>query len=132
MVVKIHKDGHDGMGLLIGTANARRHFPKRAQTIDLRLDDLQIQLRLSPDFWDGPAQIHDSRLSEWLEFKVGRVPAGCEPMQLTMVLSGDGTYIIKPRAEETHDAFGIDLNLPRSVASESFLALRPEPALASR
>ena len=71
MVVKTHRNGRDHIGLHIGTANARRYFRKHAQTIDLRLDDLEIRCDLSPDFWEGRPEIHDPRLNEWLEFKVG-------------------------------------------------------------
>ena len=85
MLVKTHRDGRDHLGLDIGTANARRYFRKRTPTIDLRLDDLEIQCPLPPDFWEGRPEIHDPRLSEWLEFKVGGGRSGRDPMLLTMV-----------------------------------------------
>jgi hypothetical protein len=120
MLVKTQKDARDHLGLHIGTANARRYFRKRAQTIDLRLGDLEIQCTLSPDFWEGRPEIYDPRLSEWLEFKVGRSRPGRDPMLLTMVPSGSDTFVIVPTTENRNDAFGAEVSAPRTVKSESY------------
>jgi len=125
MIVKTHRDGCDNTGLHIGRVNARRYFRRLSHSIDLKLDDLQIQCTLSPDFWDARPEIHDPRLSEWLEFKVGRRRAGLEPMQLTMVPAGDDTFVIKPKHEQTPEAFGAEISLPRKVAPQSVLSLSP-------
>lgn len=131
MLVKTHQDGRDHIGLHIGTANARRYFSKRAQTIDLRLDDLEIQCRLSPDFWDGRPEIHDPRLSEWLEFKVGRGRPGRDPMLLTMVRSGFDTFVVIPKTGKRTDAFGLEISAPREVKSESYFPVARAPILES-
>ena len=44
MIVKTHRDGCDNTGLHIGRVNARRYFRRLSHSIDLKLDDLQIQL----------------------------------------------------------------------------------------
>jgi hypothetical protein len=132
MVVKTHKDGRDHIGLHIGTANARRYFRRHAQTIDLRLDDLEIQCTLSPDFWEGRPEIYDPRLSEWLEFKVGRRRPGGDPMLLTMVPSGSDTFVVIPRTENRTDSFGAEISAPRKVQSETYFPLRGLPVLPSR
>lgn len=132
MVVKTHKDGRDHIGLHIGAANARRYFRRHPQTIDLRLDDLEIQCTLSPDFWEGRPEIYDPRLSEWLEFKVGRKRPGRDPMLLTMVPSGDGTFVVIPRTENRTDPFGAEISTPRKVQSESYFPLGGLPFLPSR
>jgi hypothetical protein len=131
MVVKTQKDGHDQIGLHIGAANARRHFRKRAQTIDLRLDDLEIRCALSPDFWEGRPEIHDPRLSEWLEFKVGRGRSGREPMLLTMAPSGSDTFVVIPRTAKKPDPFGAEISAPRKVKSESYFPVARVPLLES-
>ncbi len=132
MVVKTYRDGRDQLGLLVGRTNARRYFRKHAQTIDLVLDGLEIQCRLSPDFWTGRSEIRDPRLSEWLEFKVGRGRAGAAPLQVTMVPSGVDAFLIRPRADKTYEGFGAEVSLAKPVRSESLLTFRRVPVLASR
>ena len=116
MVVKTYRDGLGRTGLLIGEANARRYFSKLAPSIELRLDDLHIQCTLPSEFWQSSPQIHDPRLSEWLEFKVARKAGGRDPIQLTMVRaaapSGIETFILRPVSETQIDAFGIEVNAP--------------------
>lgn len=131
MVVKTQKDGRDHIGLHIGTANARRYFRKRAQTIDLRLDDLEIRCALSPDFWEGRPEIHDPRLSEWLEFKVGRRSPARDPMLLTMVPSGSDTFVVIPKTAKKLDPFGSDVCAPREVKSETYFPAARMPVLES-
>jgi hypothetical protein len=70
MVVTTQCKGREVTGLCVGAANARRYFSRRVEVVDLRLDDLQIQCTLSPDFWRGKPEIHDQRLCSWLKFKV--------------------------------------------------------------
>jgi hypothetical protein len=131
MIVKTSQDGHDHIGLLVGASNARRYFRKEAPTIDLRLGDLEIQCTLSPDFWQGRPQICDPRLSEWLEFKVGRSRPGRDPMLLTMVPSGSDTFVVIPRTRKRVDAFGAEISTPRSVKSESYFPVARVPVLES-
>jgi hypothetical protein len=132
MLVKTQRDGRDHIGLHIGTANARRYFRKRTPTIDLRLDDLEIQCTLSPDFWAGRPEIYDPRLSEWLEFKVGDRRPGRGPMLLTMVPSGSDTFVVILRTEKTNYGFGAEISMPRKVKSETYFPLGRLPALESR
>ena len=131
MVVKTLRDGRDHIGLHIGTANARRYFRKRTPTIDLKLDDLEIQCTLSPDFWAGRPEIYDPRLSEWLEFKVGRGRPGRDPMLLSMVPSGFDTFVVVPRTGRRIDAFGAEISAPRNVKSESYFPVARVPVLSS-
>jgi hypothetical protein len=132
MLVKTHRNGRDHLGLNIGTANARRYFRKSTPTIDLRLDDLEIQCPLPPDFWDGRPEIHDPRLNEWLAFKVGRGPSGRDPMLLTMVPSGPDTFVVIPKTGKRTDAFGAEISAPREVKSKSYFPVARVPVLVSR
>ncbi len=132
MLVKTHRNGRDHLGLNIGTANARRYFRKRTPTIDLRLDDLEIQCPLPPDFWDGRPEIHDPRLSEWLEFKVGGGRSGRDPMLLTMVPSGSDRFVVIPRTAKKTDPFGAEISTPREAKSEGYFPVARVPVLESR
>lgn len=133
MLVKTYRDGQARTGLHIGDANARRYFSRLTPSIELRLDDLRIQCTLAPDFWQGRPEIHDPRLSLWLEFKVARRAAGRDPIQLTMirsgVRSGIDTFIVRPAAGSRNDAFGAEVTYPRKPHGETVLAHRSALAL---
>jgi hypothetical protein len=131
MLVTTYKDGRTGTGLMIGEANARRYFPKRRSSIELRLDDLQIQCTLEPDFWHGRPEIRDPRLSVWLEFKAGRERTTRQPMQMSLVPSGVSTYVVRPEAK--HDeVFGAEIMTPAKMLAESILAIDDESLLEVR
>lgn len=119
MLVTAYKDSSQRTGLVIGKANARRYFRKRSCSIELQLDDLQIQCTLDPDFWESRPEIHDPRLSGWLEFKVARRGSGHEPMQLALVPSGADKFVLQPQS--AYQAFGADIALP--VKRESCLSV---------
>jgi hypothetical protein len=125
MLVRIYKDGSDRTGLHIGEANARRYFSRRKPSIELRLDDLHIRCTLSPDFWHGRPEIHDSRLSGWLEFKIGRRAAGREPMLLSMVPSGSGSFEVRPHSAKHPESFGADIARPRIARSKPVRSHHP-------
>jgi len=121
MQVRTYRDGRDRTGLHIGEANAHRYFRKRESSIELRLDDLHIQCTLPPDFWQGHPEIHDPRLSEWLEFKAARRP-GREPILLSMVPTGAGTFVVHSQSDKQPESFGADVNLPRKSPSPSYVS----------
>ena len=129
MIVKTSQNSRDHIGLHVGAANARRYF--RAQTIDLRLGDLEIQCTLPPDFWHGRPEIFDPRLSEWLEYKVGRGRRGQDPMLLTMDQSGSGTFVVTPRTPKRTGAFDEETSVPKTVRSESGFSVVRVPVLES-
>jgi hypothetical protein len=131
MLVKTSQDGRDHIGLHVGNSNAKRYFRKDTPTIDLRLGDLEIQCTLLPDFWVGRPEIYDPRLSEWLEFKVGRGRPGQDPMLLTMAPSGSGKFVVTPRTRKRIDAFDAETSLPRSVKPESRFRVARVSVLAS-
>jgi hypothetical protein len=131
MLVKIHKDGRNGTGLHIGEANARRYFSRRRPYIELRLDDLRIRCTLPPDFWQGRPEIHDPRLSGWLEFKVGRCSAGRDSLLLSMVPSGSDTFVVRPHSARQPESLAADITHPRVVQSEHALNYDAAPSLDS-
>jgi hypothetical protein len=130
MLVTTLKDGSYRTGLLIGEANARRYFPRSLSSIELQLDDLHIQCALEPDFWRGRPEIHDPRLSGWLEFKAGRAPSGHGPMQLAMVRSGADKFVVRTSAAQSSQAYGAEVMLP--VHRESRFSIESERDLETR
>ena len=129
MLVKTHRDGRQCTGLHIGEANARRYFSKRTPSIEIRLDDLRIQCTLDASFWDGRPEIHDIRLSEWLEFKAARRRAGRETVYFSLVPSGPGAFVLHPPTKDSYDAFGAEVTKAHKVRSEPISSQRETPAL---
>lgn len=109
MVVTTQRGERDRTGLHIGAANVRRSFREGTTAIELMLDHLQIRCALSPDFWKGRPEIHDPRLSEWLEFKAAQRSVGPAAMELTMVRSGIDTFVVQPKTPKKQVAFGEEL-----------------------
>lgn len=94
--------GHGVTGLNVGTSNAQRYFPKDVFSIELQLDHLQIQCRLSPDFWQDRPEIYDPRLCAWLEAKHFHAKPGRAPVPLALVPSGSNAYRLKPVSVHEH------------------------------
>ncbi len=96
MVVKTQCKGHTVTGLRVGAANVRRYFPRDIAAIELQLDHLRIECRLSPDFWEGQPEIHDPRLCVWLKSK----EFSCDPQQipkhLSMIPLGENAFRLGP------------------------------------
>lgn len=67
MVVHTLRRDHNAACLLVGSDNVRRYFPKETMAIGLYLGPLHIQCELAPGFWHDCPEIHDTRLSAWLE-----------------------------------------------------------------
>ncbi len=104
MVVQIldgnhgHASGQSGaVGLHVGEINVRNYFPRHFEHVELALDHLLILCPLDDSFWRGCPEIHDVRLSLWLESKrnsgklpprsasVAMIPAGGPCFKLQMI-----------------------------------------------
>jgi hypothetical protein len=92
MVVKTQYEGRRVSGLYVGANNVRRYFSKRIAVIELQLDHLQIQCGLLPHFWEGQPEIHDPRLSDWLESKNLHDRSCRTPVPMAMIPSGKNTF----------------------------------------
>ena len=101
MVVRSKCNGHRITGLYVGVNNVRRYFPKNIETIDLELDHLRIQCGLTPHFWKGEPEIHDQRLSAWLELKQFQGKLHGSSM-LAMIPSGNNSFILGPASLDGH------------------------------
>jgi hypothetical protein len=103
MVVKAQSKGRGLSGLLVGTDNVRRYFPKDVSSIELQLDHLRIQCGLAPDFWQGQPEIYDPRLCAWLETKHMHASRDRHPVTLAMVPAGKNAFRLQPVSADVHD-----------------------------
>jgi hypothetical protein len=108
MVVKTQFNGSEVTGLYVGVRNVRRYFPKATRTIELQLDHLQIQCGLSPEFWNGEPQIHDPRLCEWLDFKLGHRMGERKEVRLAMTPAGTNIFRLRSSAVKRDGMAGIE------------------------
>lgn len=108
MVVKTQFNGSGVTGLHVGVRNVRRYFPKTVRVIELQLDHLQIQCGLSPEFWHGEPQIHDPRLCEWLDFKVGHRMGARKDVRLAMTPTGTNIFRLRSSSMKIEGVASVD------------------------
>jgi hypothetical protein len=117
--------GHFGlMGLHIGVTNVQQYFPRGLELIELELDHLCIACPLEPSFWEDRPEIHDMRLSIWLEAKrlSGKLPTN--PAPLAMIPCGRSAFRLQIIVhEEFGHASGIQTaNQPGTQTGASAMA----------
>jgi len=78
--------------LRVGPGNVRQYFPKKIPSIELELDHLRIECKLTRDFWNHAAEIRDGRLCLWLRFKIAHARSPGTPVQLAMTPTGKNRY----------------------------------------
>jgi hypothetical protein len=98
MQVTALRSGREVTGLRVGAANVRRYFPKQVAAIELELDHLRIECGLTPDFWQGEAEIRDPRLCVWLKAKHFHAKPSRPQPSFAMVPSGENCFKIEPNA----------------------------------
>ena len=111
MVVQTQDKRPGVVGLHIGKVNVRKHFPRDMQLIELELDHLRIACPLKPSFWHDDPEIHDFRLSSWLESKrtsgrlsspsapVALIPCGAHSFRLQLIRKSDSdSSVVKARS----------------------------------
>lgn len=98
MVVRTQQHGVEVTGLRVGAANVRRYFPKTVSRVKLRMGDLEIDCKLSPEFWHGKPEIHDPRLCDWLQYRQTHERMDRRPITLAMDCAGGGSYTLQPIA----------------------------------
>jgi hypothetical protein len=92
MKVKAQYCGNRVAGLYVGPNNVRRYFSKRMQQVELQLDHLRILCGLTPLFWQDKPEIHDPRLSVWLEEKRPHGVLGHAEIPLALIPSGKNSF----------------------------------------
>ena len=85
--------GHSGVvGLHIGTVNVQQYFPRQVDQIELELDHLCIVCPLEPSFWLDRPEIHDLRLSSWLESKRNSGKLAASSASVALIPSGEHAF----------------------------------------
>ena len=114
--------GHSGVvGLHIGAENVREHFPRHVDFVEFELDHLNIVCTLDSSFWEDRPEIHDMRLSLWLEAKRSSGKLAAHHAQVSLIPSGERRF----RLELTVVEEAVQAPLP---ASERTAERTPDPA----
>lgn len=93
--------GHGGaVGLHVGELNVQLHFPREISHVELELDHLRIACDLEPSFWEDQPEIHDHRLSCWLESKrlSGKLPR--RDALVALIPSGEHCFKLQMISQE--------------------------------
>lgn len=96
MVVRTMGCGREVSGLYIGARNARRHFPRKSQHIELLLGHLHIYCDLPPEFWNERPEICDPRLAGWLFARIFHGKAHRAPVPVMMIPQGSSVFRVQP------------------------------------
>jgi len=96
--------GHAGVvGLHIGAGNVERYFPREVEMIELELDHLRIVCPLEPSFWLDRPEIHDHRLSSWLESKRNSGKLGLHAAPVALIPCGAYSFRLQIMTKEEAD-----------------------------
>jgi len=95
-MVVVTKERHSGLsgavGLHIGLDNAQQYFPRDLELVELELDHLRIVCSLPPSFWQDLPEIHDQRLSSWLESKRNSGKLATQDAPVAMIPCGEFAF----------------------------------------
>jgi hypothetical protein len=96
--------GHTGaIGLHVGELNVREYFSDGETLVELELDHLRIVCPLEPSFWQGRPEIHDYRLSSWLESKRNSGKMASQAAPVAMIPSGKGAFRLQIMTKDETD-----------------------------
>jgi len=96
--------GHSGLvGLHIGRVNVQQYFPRDIADVELELDHLCIVCPLEPSFWQDRPEIHDFRLSSWLEAKRNSGKLAPNPAPVAMIPCGKQAFRLQLTITEELD-----------------------------
>jgi hypothetical protein len=94
-----------GIGLHIGKVNVQQYFPPDVTDVELELDHLCIVCPLEPSFWQDQPEIHDFRLSSWLESKRSTGKLAANPAPVAMIPCGHRAYRLQLLRADELDQF---------------------------
>jgi hypothetical protein len=99
------------VGLHIGRINVQQYFPRDIAHVELELDHLCIVCPLEPSFWQDLPEIHDYRLSSWLESKRNSGKLAANPAPVALIPSGNLTYRLQLIKADEIEADEMDTSL---------------------
>ena len=135
VLTKQRRSGHSGgIGLNVGAANVSEHFPQATELVELELDHLIIVCTLSPSFWSDQPEIHDHRLSSWLEAKHSSGKLGAQPSPIAMIPCGEFKFRLQPLQDAEPVAIAPRPAIPVTQLASRVAAVMPTlvPALDRR
>jgi hypothetical protein len=91
------------VGLHIGASNVQEHFPRDVTLVELELDHLCIACTLEPAFWQDRPEIHDCRLSSWLESKRNSGKLASQAAPVAMIPSGKYSFRLQIMTKDESD-----------------------------
>lgn len=93
--------GHTGrLGLHVGSVNVEQYFSSQMESVELQLDHLCIECALEPSFWGDRPEIHDMRLSIWLEAKRSSGKIAATPASMAMIPIGPHVFRLQVMSKE--------------------------------
>lgn len=96
MIVRMQDRGRGVTSLRIGARNVKRYFTRTVPTVDLDLENVQIQCELGQGFWRDQPEIVDPRLCAWLTAKNSKWKADGDRVVLAMLPAGTNSFRIQP------------------------------------
>jgi hypothetical protein len=113
---------HSGVvGLHVGAENVVLHFPRGIDAVELELDHLNIVCTLEPSFWEDRPEIHDMRLSLWLESKRNSGKLVGKNAEVSLVPSGEHKFRVLltvveeiSLADKVYEVPGLDPDLMKT------------------
>jgi hypothetical protein len=118
--------GHTGlMGLHIGVSNVQQYFPPGVDIVELELDHLCIVCPLEPSFWVDRPEIHDMRLSSWLESKRNSGKLAANPAPVAMIPVGDRSFRLQIMLKDELDGVKDELDGAPATSSVAYVAQVP-------
>ena len=91
----------DGItSLQIGGGNVKEYFSPEVHLIELELDQVQILCPVEPAFWEDQPEIHDQRLSSWLQAKCSTGKLAMRSSPIALVPSGRNAFRLEPMSAE--------------------------------
>jgi hypothetical protein len=101
------QDRHPGqtgaLGLHVGASNVREHFPEGTEMVELELDHLRIACSLDESFWVDRPEIHDLRLSSWLESKRNSGKLAAQDAPMAMIPCGQFSFRLQVMTKDETD-----------------------------
>jgi hypothetical protein len=130
MVVQTHVKRPGLVGLHIGKGNVRKHFPREMSLVELELDHLRIACRLEASFWEDHPEIHDRRLSSWLEAKRESGKLAPQPASMAMIPCGESSFRLQLIRKDDSDSSVVKARLVgdiQCVVAVETPSATPEP-----
>jgi len=91
----------DGVtSLQIGGGNVKEYFSPDVRMIELELDQVRILCPVEPTLSEDRPEIHDRRLSCWLQAKCSTGKLAMRTSPIALIPSGENVFRLEPMSAE--------------------------------